>query len=463
MVDATAPVVVYTPPRIRVEGCPVSTFYHGDCLFVMRHDIPPDSVDLIYLDPPFFTGKVQKGAWQPGAMEISFEDSRQFWADKAEAMREKAPGWLRHIAIQRPDFASYLYYMMERLQACRHVLKLTGNIYLHCDWRASHYLKMVMDEVFGHDQFRNEVIWHRNSGGIGRTAFNKRHDTLFNYSKTGRYFYHGKAIGDLREQNEGTFGGYFGVDDSGRKYREVRKAGTTYKYYMDDPKNPDDVWSVAQIPERNKTERTGYPTQKPEALLERIIKASSKDADLVLDPFCGCGTTVIVASRLGREWIGVDIDSSLRGPGVLPTAFQVISNRSHSLFQQARYITRDVGEVMEMDGHAFEIWVNEFYKAKKPSPDAGVDGITPDGIPLQSKTFRIRYPVLSQFVTDSRHHTLVPKPVKKVVVVSQTGFDDSARRRKFEIETADGRACVNRCVNRFRRRAPVPPSVWPRL
>ena len=248
-------------------------FYHGDCLFVMHHDIPPESVDLIYLDPPFFTGKIQKGKWRPEAMEISYEDSKKFWAEaeKVKAMREKAPAWLHHVALKRADFASYLYYMMVRLQACHRVLKKTGSIYLHCDYRASHYLKMVMDEVFGFSNFRNEVIWHRNSGGIGRTSFNKRHDTLLNYSKTDDYFYNGKSVGDLREQNEGTFGGYFGTDKNGRKYREVRKGGKVYKYYMDEPKNPDDVWNIAQIPERDKTERVGYPTQKPEELLRRII------------------------------------------------------------------------------------------------------------------------------------------------------------------------------------------------
>lgn len=120
----------------------MNKFYHGDCLFVMNHDIAPESVDLIYLDPPFFTGKVQKGKakWNPGAMEISFEDSRKFWgnADNVRVMREKAPAWLIHIAEAHPDFASYLYYMIERLQACHRVLKPTGSIYLHCDWRASH-------------------------------------------------------------------------------------------------------------------------------------------------------------------------------------------------------------------------------------------------------------------------------------------------------------------------------------
>ncbi|MBA7713646.1 hypothetical protein ES703_122652 [subsurface metagenome] len=415
----------------------MNTFYHGDCLFVLKHDIEPESVDLIYLDPPFFTGKIQKGKWQPEAMEVTFEDSKKFWAEKADVMRGKAPEWLKHIALKRPDFASYLYYMMERLNACHKVLKKTGSIYLHCDHRASHYLKMVMDDIFGWQNLQNEVIWYKNSGGIGRTSFNKRHDTLLNYTKTDKYFYDGKAVGDLREQAEGTFGGYFGLDSNGRKYREVRRGGKRYKYYMDEPKNPDDVWIVPQIPERDKTERTGYPTQKPEALLKRIIKASSKEGDLVLDPFCGCGTTVIVASKLNRQFIGIDIDTSQRKKGELPTAFTVIKNRGHELFAQAHYVSRDVGEVIEMNPKQFEDWVNEYYKATKPYPDKGVDGITLDGTPIQVKTFPIKYDTVDKLLSSSKFHPIVPKPIKKLIFVSQTGFDDSARKRKFEIETAD--------------------------
>ena len=418
----------------------MNTFYHGDCLFVLSHDISPESVDLIYLDPPFFTGKVQKGTmrWQPGAMEISYEDSKRFWSEKADTMREKAPEWLKHIALKHPDFASYLYYMMERLQACHKVLKKTGSIYLHCDYRASHYLKMIMDEVFEEGNFRNEIIWHRNSGGIGRKSLNRRHDTIFHYSKTGHYFYDGKAIGDLREQSEGTFSGYFGTNGDGRRYREVRKRGKTYKYYMDEPKNPDDVWAVGQIPERDKTERSGYPTQKPEALLERIIKMASRDGELVLDPFCGCGTTVIMSSKLNRKFIGIDIDTSERKPGELPTAFTVIKNRSHELFSQSRYVSRDLGEVLEMNPKQFEDWVNEYYKATKPHPDRGVDGITREGVPIQVKTFQIKYDTIDKLLSSSKFHPLVPKPIKKLIFVSQTGFDDGARKRKFEIETTEG-------------------------
>ena len=113
-------------------------------------------------------------------------------------------------------------------------------------------------------------------------------------------------------------------------------------------------------------------------------------------------------------------------------------DRSHSLFEQARYVTRDLSEVKEMDGNTFEAWVNEFYKAAKPKPDKGVDGITPQGIPIQAKVFQIKYNVLSQFITDAKLHPSVPKPFKEIIVASQTGFDDSARKRQFEIETIEG-------------------------
>jgi len=429
---------------------PVSTFYHGDCLFVMRHDIPPDSIDLIYLDPPFFTGKVQKGKWQPGAMEIRFEDSKQFWSEKADVMREKAPMWLRHLAVKRPDFASYLYYMMVRLEACRRVLKPTGTIYLHCDHRASHYLKFVMDEIFGYNNFRNEIIWCYKSPGRSTRYFKRKHDTLLFYSKTDNYYFSQQRI-PLSESTLQVWGKYF--DEKGQiTYGNMRlNAPGMYKRLAmrGTPRDKDvfldinagspalDWWD--DLPFLNKgAERVGYPTQKPEDLLERIINASSKEGDVVLDPFCGCGTTLIVASKLNREWIGIDIDQSPRDKGQLPTAFQVISNRGHSLFQQARYITRDLSEAREMDGLAFEGWINELMKATKPNPDRGVDGITQKGIPIQCKTFRIRYNVLSEFVTNAKLHPLVPKPVKEALVVSQTGFDDSARQRKFEIETTEG-------------------------
>jgi len=407
-----------------------NTFYHGDCLFVLNHDIPAESVDLIYLDPPFFTGKIQtskwRGDWHPEAMEVSFEDSKRFWSEKAGIMREKAPEWLRHIAIKRPDFASYLYYMMERLQACNKVLKNTGSIYLHCDYRASHYLKMVMDDIFDEKNFQNEIIWAYRTGGVSKKRWGRKHDSILFYTMSENFVFN--LVKDKSYLDDTFFKPWqkkskeLGIqNDKNGMFRLV---------------SPRDVWDI-NVPHPHSDERVGYPTQKPEALLERIIKASSNEGDLVLDPFCGCGTTVIVAHKLNRHWIGIDIDNSERKKGELPTAFKVIRNRSGELFEQSRYVSRDLKEVLEMNPKQFEDWVNEFYKANKPSPDKGVDGITPEGVPIQVKTHLIKYPVLSEFVTNAKLHPNVPKPVKKIMVVSQTGFDDGARKRKFEIETTE--------------------------
>jgi len=421
----------------------MNTFYHGDCLFVLKHDIAPESVDLIYLDPPFFTGKIQKGKWQPGAMEVTFEDSKKFWAEKASIMREKAPQWLRHIALGRPDFASYLYYMMERLDACHKVLKKTGSIYLHCDYRASHYLKMVMDEIFDDDNFRNEIIWDYGAKASQHRDkyFQRKHDSILFYSKTDQSIFvpilveYSKA--SLRERDTR----YKLSDEQGAYRMTTRRApdGSKYraKVYLKTGVYATDVWAIPVINATAK-ERTGYPTQKPQALLERIIKASSNESDLVLDPFCGCGTTVIVASKLNRQFIGIDIDTSERGKGELPTAFSVIKNRSHELFSQSTYVTRDLSEVVEMNPNDFEKWVNEYYKATKPHPDKGVDGITQDGVPIQVKTFQIKYDTIDKLLSSSKFHPLVPKPIKKLIFVSQVGYDDSARKRQFEIQTAEG-------------------------
>jgi site-specific DNA-methyltransferase (adenine-specific) len=405
----------------------MNTFYHGDCLFVMKHDIDSDSIDLIYLDPPFFTGKVQKGTmkWQPGAMEISYQDSKRFWSEKADVMREKAPGWLRYVAIKRPDFASYLWYMMERLQACNTVLKKTGSIYLHCDYRASHYLKMVMDEVFGYRNFRNEIVWHYTSGGASKSGFAKKHDTLFFYSKSDQYYFKQQKYKRFLDKSKGY--------DPRIEYFKDKESGRDYRVNI-----MPDVWTDIGIISPNSFERLGYPTQKPEPLLERIINVSSNEGDLLLDPFCGCGTAVIVASKLNRKFIGIDIDTSKRKPGKLPTAFIVIKNRSHELFAQAQYVTRDLSEVLEMNPKQFEDWVNEFYKATKPHPDRGVDGITHEGIPIQVKTFQIKYDTIDKLLSSSKFHPSVPKPIKKLIFASQVGFDDGARKRKFEIETTDG-------------------------
>jgi len=299
------------------------TLYFGDNLEILRKKIADESFDLIYLDPPFNSNRnynvlFKEGIQDSPAQIKAFDDSWHWTRESKQTFDYLVTKTNEDISnlmlalekmVGHNDMLAYLTMMTVRLIELHRVLKKTGSIYLHCDPTASHYLKIVLDVIFGKKNFMNEIIWHKNSGGIGRGAFSKRHDTILVFNKTSDYFYDGKAIGDLREQNEGSFGGYFGIDKDGRKYREVRKAGKIYKYYMDEPRNPDDIWKVSQIPERDKTERLGYPTQKPEALLERIIKASSKEGDWILDPFCGCGTTVAVSEKLKRNWVGIDITS----------------------------------------------------------------------------------------------------------------------------------------------------------
>jgi len=304
------------------------------------------------------------------------------------------------------------------------VLKKTGSIYLHCDYRASHYLKMVMDEIFGVENFINEIVWCYKSGGASpKHHFSRKHDVILFYSRSENYIFN--------PQQEKSYN---------RDLKPYRFAGV--QEYQDEigwytMVGMKDYWQIDMVG-RTSSERVGYPTQKPAALLERIIKASSKEDDWVLDPFCGCGTTLIAANQLNRRWIGIDIDTSLRNKGELPTAFTVIKNRNGMLFDQSQYISRDLKEIQEMGSHEFEDWVNEFYKADKPSPDKGVDGITYDGIPIQSKTHIIKYPVLSEFITNAKLHPNVLKPVKKVILISQKGFDDGARQRMYEIETTEG-------------------------
>jgi site-specific DNA-methyltransferase (adenine-specific) len=372
----------------------VNQLFYGDNLGVLRESIADESVDLIYLDPPFNSNatynilfKSPKG--KPSEAQIeAFEDTwhwnvqaarefdellNQANTDVAEMMRS-----LRSF-LGENDMMAYLTMMANRLLELHRVLKSTGSLYLHCDPTASHYLKIVLDGVFGKENFLNEIIWYKNSGGIGRTSFSKRHDTLLLYTKTKNYFYDGKAIGELREQEKGTFGGYFGKDPDGREYREVRKAGKIYKYYMDEPRNPEDVWEIRQIPERDKTERLGYPTQKPEALLERVIKASSKKGNLILDPFCGCGTAVHVAQRLDRSWIGIDITH---------LAFSLIEKRLDDAFHgRAKFevhgTPKDLDAARDLarrDKYQFQWWAVSLvnaqpFKGKKKGADTGIDGI----------------------------------------------------------------------------------------
>lgn len=378
------------------------TLFYGDNLQILRDYIPDNSIDLIYLDPPFnskadYNVLFNEPTGEQSKAQIhAFEDSWH-WGEEAERTFNQivdiAPAEVVDMClafkkfIKQNDIMAYLTMMTVRLLELHRALKPTGSIYLHCDPTASHYLKIVMDTIFGVKHFMNEIIWVRNSGSIGRSTFSKRHDILLVYNKTENYFYDGKAIGDLREQSEGTFGGYFGTDEDGRRYREVRKAGKIYKYYMDEPRNPDDVWVVPQIPERDKTERLGYNTQKPRKLLERIIKASVPKNGIVLDPFCGCGTTLSACEYLNQTegykltWLGIDVThlSINLMKYRLKNEYNLEPNKNYDVIGEPKDLQGAFELVKKRDRYDFQYWALSLidarpYADKKKGADSGIDG-----------------------------------------------------------------------------------------
>ncbi len=298
-----------TRTKKRVE---TNVIYCGDCKEILKK-IPNESVDLIYLDPPFFSQKHYEEIWVHGKGD---HETKMGFSDKDwERLRGSIdPNILReyeHIEERwkggHKGLYVYIAYMRERLEQCERVLKNTGLIYLHCDWHAGHYLKVMMDEIFGYNKFLNHITWAY--FGIKRPTakkFPQKDDMILSYHKGDDYTWNVQYTPHKPEYLK-----RWKVDSSGRYYRDdVNKTGGDFrKIYLDDLKGEivDAVWT--DIPSVNPMakERQGYPTQKPEALLQRIIEASSNKGDLVLDPFCGCGTTLAAAKKLGRRFIGIDI------------------------------------------------------------------------------------------------------------------------------------------------------------
>ena len=293
------------------------TLFIADNLDIMR-GIDSNTIDLIYLDPPFNTKKNYKAPIGTPAEGASFKD---IWTDE-----DVKDGWYSVVAEDYPyihqviqaaqhtydhSMMIYLMAMSIRLFEMHRLLTDKGSIYLHCDPTASHYLKLIMDAIYGKNNFRNEIVWHYQAGTKPKTAFGHKHDIVIWYSKSRKWTHNrqGQPVQNPERYTE--------TDENGRKYLwggnwdKTLKRGTK-KYYLDDGKACDDVWTWLSEPEFNSLnsqskERTGYPTQKPLALLERIIKASSNENDVILDPFCGCATACVAAEKLRRQWIGIDI------------------------------------------------------------------------------------------------------------------------------------------------------------
>ena len=286
------------------------TLYFGDCLDWMR-EWPDESADLIYLDPPFNSNAnynilYGRGNGAPAQLR-AFTDTWRW--DTAAGVRLtqmlNAVGNPAYKAVKgfwellgESGMSAYLTYMVERLVEMRRLLKPTGSIYLHCDPTASHYLKILLDSIFGAPQFRNEIAWCYSWPRNARRYYARTHDIILFYTKGPDWIFNADAV---RQP-------YSAASEGRDEY--AANASAFGSAVLLDPRGklPQD-WIELPPLRPNSRERLGYDTQKPLALLERIIKASSNEGDFVLDPFCGCGTTVVAAHQLGRRWAGIDISA----------------------------------------------------------------------------------------------------------------------------------------------------------
>ena len=369
--------------------------------------LPSDSVDLIYLDPPFNSNSTYnlpfkqlgkdvaavaafKDTWAWGAAEDQHLESLSGGPGTrvlADIVRVAQQGESRRV---KRSLAAYLVNMAVRLIPLQRILKDTGSIYLHCDPTASHYLKLLMDAIFGRAGFRNEIVWHY-SGWNKRLGHHleRRHDAILFYasSKKRQPFNYPTRPWVDREEYVSTRKQKVRIDDDGREYvLSDAGGGRRGKRYLDEAMAYgvplDDVWGIPKL-NNSDAERLGYPTQKPLALLERIIESSSQPDDLVLDPFCGCGTTLHAAENLGRRWIGIDISRFSAGlvrerlinnvPTLTPDDIEILG--VPTTIEEARALAAN-------DKFEFEKWVcgeigahGMYHNPGDRGADAGVDGV----------------------------------------------------------------------------------------
>ena len=418
--------------------------YYGDNLDVLRRYVPDESVELIYLDPPFKSNRdynvlfQERNGSQSAAQIKAFEDTWRWDMGAEEAYTEvvEAGGGVSRILqgmrqfLSENDMMAYLAMMAPRLVELHRVVKPTGSIYLHCDPTASAHLRLLMDAVFGADHFRTEIVWKRTSAkGLAFRSFPNNNDTLLYYTKSEKFTWNRQY-----RPHDATYVERFYRyrDEDGRRYRLDNLANPnpnrpnleydflgvhrvwrwtrermqqayedgliiqkrpgavpSLKRYLDEQKGVavDSLWTdISPIGARAK-ERLGFPTQKPEALLERIIKASSNEGDVVLDPFCGCGTAVVAAQKLNRKWIGIDITH---------LAITLIKHRLHDAFpdtfkEDDRLVPGVeydvVGEppdvagaaaLAKQDPYQFQFWALGLVGARpaqeKKGADRGIDG-----------------------------------------------------------------------------------------
>lgn len=434
--------------------------YYGDNLEVLRSHIPSESVDLIYLDPPFNSNatynvlfKSPKTGDDSSSQIQAFDDTWHWGEDDAQAVDEIMRSNHTDLAnliqalrrfLGENDMMAYLVMMAIRLIELHRVLKHTGSLYLHCDPTASHYLKLILDAIFGHENFRNDITWKRaDAHNDAKNKYPSISDSILFYTKTSRFLfnvqhsaYPDKTLKDWylwlelsdgttrrmtkpeRESQQIPAGARrFNTDNlrspnprpnlmyvwkgyphpqkgwacSQERMAELDAKGLLlypkspngrimFKRYLDEQKGvvTGDCWvDISQL-RANDAEKLGYPTQKPVALLERIIQASSNEGDVVLDPFCGCGTAVHAAQKLNRNWIGIDITH---------LAISLIEKRMKDAFPDAHFEVigspKDLESAQDLsirDKYQFQWWAVSLvgahpYQDKKKGSDSGIDGL----------------------------------------------------------------------------------------
>ena len=326
----------------------------GDNLHVMRQ-LPSESIDLIYIDPPFFSNRTYNVIWGDENEERSFSD------------------------IWEGGLDGYLIWLNARLYEMKRLLKPTGSIYVHCDWHASHYIKVEMDKIFGYKNFRNEVIWHYGLGGFNvKHWYPRKHDVLLYYAKSARS-HHNKIRAGVSKWMAAK---YSQSDDTGKYFVQD---GT--KYYLKGGKPVDSLWDHDELIDhtmsQNDSQRVGYPTQKPEDVLQRVIEASSNPGDLVLDVFCGGGGTGVVAQRVDRRWIMCDqsrVAVAVTAERLKNDAMtRELGSNPLSDFTVEHWGMYEARTLREMPLENFRQFVLHCYDARIPSDDDGIHGYKGSG------------------------------------------------------------------------------------
>jgi len=376
-----------------------NAIYTGDNLYWLRQ-FPDDFVDLIYIDPPWCTNRKYNQIFR-GVKGGLFNEKNELFAYMDMWGKGRIEGRL----------SRYIDYMRPRVRELRRVLRKTGSFYFHCDWHASHYIRLMLDQIFGYENFQNEIVWFYKTGGLSKERFGRKHDDIYFYTKSKEYTFNLQKEKSYLSHKYGFKNIEIKQDEQGY-YSEVYSR---------------DVWDIPAL-RGNQPETLSYPTQKPEKLLEKIIKASSNEGDLVLDAFCGCGTTSMVAHRFKRKFIGID-----RSPlGCVTTR-----NRLNKVNSFPDMINLKFDE--NMSWQQAQQWCVSYIGGEvssKLSSDKGVDGLTMSGNPIQVKHHKspINDSVVAEFISKGMYYA----KKKKGYIFSTNGFTQSAYSRAKEAKEKEG-------------------------